>query len=77
MDVEIYVSGGTGIAEYTLEDGTTKEVQLGEISNKWLANSAEQYFAKLIGEEVTIEVIDIDDLQDPRNWMSETFTDGY
>lgn len=58
MKVIVYVSGGTAVAEYTLEDGTEKEHQLGEISSLWLEHSAEKYFADLIGEEITIEVID-------------------
>ena len=77
MKVIIYVSSGTGWADYTLEDGTIKEVDIGEISSHWLDNCAEQHFAKLTGEEVTIEVIDVEDTQNPSDWMSEAFTDGY
>lgn len=77
MQITIYVSGGTGIAEYTLEDGTEQEVHIGEISSIWLERYAEKHFASITGEEVTIEVIDVTDSQDPSDWMSEAFTDGY
>jgi len=77
INVTIYVSGGTGIAEYTLEDGTAKEIPVGEVSDRWLDNRAEKYFAELLGEEVVLEVIDVEDSQDEMDWMSEAFTDGY
>lgn len=55
------VSGGTGVASWEDETGVERELELGEISTRWLENGAEQTLAKHIGEEITIEVIDLDE----------------
>jgi len=77
LKVTIYISGGTGIAEWQLPDGTYVTDNVGEISDRWLDNNAERHFSALLEQDVTIEVIDVEDTQDPSDWMSEAFTDGY
>lgn len=61
MNVLIQVSGGTGVATWEGETGVEFEVDVGEISSDWLDNHAEAHFGKMIGEDVTIEVIDLDE----------------
>lgn len=77
INVTIYVSGGTGIGEWLLPNGTYATENIGEISDHWLDNCANKHFSELLEQDVTIEVIDVEDSQDPTDWMSEAFTDGY
>lgn len=60
MKVTIEISGGIGIA-YWKQDRIEDETFIGEISSKWLENEAEFYFDKKLGENVSLEVINLDE----------------
>ena len=57
MQVIIYAEYGEAFAEWIDECGTEHEKYLGEVSEDWLENKAEVYFSKLLGEEITIELV--------------------
>jgi hypothetical protein len=60
MEVIIYCSDGEGQAEWVDECGVRHEEYLGEVSDNWLENEAEEYFGKMLGEDISLEVIQVD-----------------
>jgi len=47
-------------AQWTDECGKDQEEFIGEVSTRWVEAEAECYFGRKLGEEITLEVIDVD-----------------
>ena len=61
--IHIFVSGGTADAMWIDNKGNKTEVQLGEISTRWIENFAKAHFAKELKcteDEIRLIVHDLD-----------------
>jgi hypothetical protein len=58
MQVTLYCADGEGEAVWVDECGALHEEYLGEVSDDWLENEAEAFMAKMLGEDISLDIVD-------------------